>query len=93
VTVRIKLRDNGEFTRVRVSHPRGTGNFYAPRVRKVSGWAFYGGAGAIGRWPLSDAPSQRIKSARGGGKVPLLSVSVTFSLRNGKHIAMSCAKP
>ena len=35
VTVRIKLRDNGRFTRVRVSHPDGDGNFRAPRVRSV----------------------------------------------------------
>jgi hypothetical protein len=77
------MRRHGDFIRVRVSHPRGTGNFYAPRVRKVSGQAVFADGGAISRILLRDAPSQRFRQQHG-------SVAVTFKLRNHRHISLGC---
>lgn len=99
VTVRIKLRDNGQFTRVRVSHPRGDGNFYAPRVRQVRGATFGGGdapppdenGGQIGGgvWrerERSLGPTFRTESSVGG----FVGVSAMFKLRSGHSIRLTC---
>jgi hypothetical protein len=94
VTVRIKLRDNGDFTRVRVSHPRGEGNFYAPRVVRVAGGAF--GAGEAtenlggGVWRdkrRSLPPSFRTEST---SVYSTVGVGAAFTLRNGKSIRLTC---
>lgn len=99
VTVRIKMRDNGEFTRVRVSHPRGNGNFYAPKVRRVEGAVAWtgdtpppssdGGQLGGGAWierTHALSPSFRAPSATGG----TVSLSARFVLRSGKSIPLSC---
>lgn len=99
VTVRIKLRDNGRFTRVRVSHPDGKGNFYAPRVVRVdASRGFVGdapppnpdgsqlGGGAFRTRSQSVGPSFRAPSATGGS----MDVAATFKLRNGKSIRLGC---
>ncbi|MBA3745216.1 hypothetical protein [Sporichthya sp.] len=99
VTVRIKLRDNGRFTRVRVSHPDGKGNFYAPKVQRVEGARGFTGdapppnpdGSQIGGGASRDRlhavkPSFRAPSATGG----TVSVSATFHLRSGKSVTVGC---
>jgi hypothetical protein len=99
VTVRIKMRDNGDFTRVRVSHPRGSGNFYAPKVRRVEGAIAWtgdtpppssdggqlGGGASIERVHTL-SPSFRAPTATGA----TVSLSARFILRSGKSIPLSC---
>lgn len=99
VTVRIKLRDNGQFTRGRVSHPRGDGNFYAPQIRQVRGATFGGGdtppphenGQQIGGGVWRDrehalGPTFRTESAAGG----FVGVSAVFKLRSGHSIRLDC---
>ena len=87
VTVRVKLRDNGEFTRVRVSHPRGELRFHEPRVRRVE--LRTSGGDEWRTVELSVGPSSRQASASPPDR--LHSVSATFKLRNGKAIVLGCS--
>lgn len=99
VTVRINLRDNGQFTRVRVSHPRGDGNFYAPRVRQVRGATFGGGdapppdenGGQLGGGVWRErqralGPTFRTESSVGG----FVGLSAMFKLRSGQSVKLTC---
>lgn len=86
VTVRIKLRDNGRFTRVRVSHPRGEGNFREPKVGRVD-VSSSGGDEWRDRM-ISVGPSFRLPSASGPGA--LAHVSGDFRLTNGHKITLGC---
>ena len=86
VTVRIKLRVEDRFMRVRVSHPRGTGNFKQPRVELVRLIAF--GLSPTSRTrgtPYGDSPAYRLRNAN--------AVDVKFTLRNGRSIGLSCMYP
>lgn len=102
VTVRVKLRaekDRG-FTRIRVSHPRGTGNFYNPRVRTTSvEWGQIGSAVSLPRRgsstvraasvsyenPVRDRAAFRVPAAGDG-----FSANAKFTLRDGTHIRLFC---
>ena len=101
VTVRVKMRDNGEFTRVRVSHRHGTGNFYEPRVRSTSArWGQIGTAVSLPR--RGSATTREIASTFDPGPGPYtsptfrvpsgggLSVDVKFHLTDGRRIALVC---
>lgn len=79
VTVRIKLRKEATFTRMRVSHPRGKGNFYEPRVRRVEG---PGSGQPIG-------PSFRIPATPGDNETVI--VFARFELRSGESIRLVCS--
>lgn len=86
VTVRIKLRMEDRFMRVRVSHPRGTGNFTQRRVERVRLTAFR--VSPIDRTrgtQYGDSPVYRLRKAN--------AVDVKFALRNGRSISLSCMYP
>lgn len=99
VTVRIKMRDNGDFSRIRISHPRGSGNFHAPKVRRVQGAIAWtgdtpppssdggqvGGGASIERTHTL-SPSFRAPSATGA----TVSLVARFILRSGKSIPLTC---
>jgi hypothetical protein len=101
VTVRIKIRDEGSFSRVRVSHPRGTGNFYAPKVR----WTRHD-SGQVGGGVSLPPPSgtSTVRTAADPGddgnqnkpsfRIPFAGpgtgIAVVFKLRNGHRISMFC---
>lgn len=102
VTVRIKLRDEGTFTRVRVSHPQGIGNFKEPAVK----WTRQD-AGQIGGGESRDREMPSIRtsavSADDDGRqnspsfrIPYdgrgTAVYVLFKLRNGKRIDFACVQ-
>lgn len=86
VTARIKLRVEDRFMRVRVSHPRGTGNFKQPRVERVRLVAFQ--VSPLDRTRgtrYGDSPVYRLRKAN--------AVDVKFILRNGRTIGLSCMYP
>ena len=86
VTVRIKLRVEDRFMRVRVSHPRGTGNFKQPRVERVRLVASQ--VSPIDRTRgtrYRDSPVYRLRNAN--------AVDVKFTLRNDRTIGLSCMYP
>ena len=86
VTVRIKLRVEDEFMRVRVSHPRGTGNFLNRRVERVRLTAFEASSMTITRGArFGDRPVYRLRNAN--------AVDVRFFLRNDRRINVSCMYP
>lgn len=92
VEVRIKIRDEGNTGRVRLSHPDGRGNFREPAVRKIwSGVRHVGPAGSgVGGGASITAhyndPSYRTRTPNEG----TVTVLATFVLRNGNKIEMSC---
>ena len=89
-TVRIKLRDDGDFVRIRVSHPDGDGRFDNNRVRSVRAEMLeYGrsGAGSIGRFLKDPAPPSFRVSA---GRERVVEVNAKFRLRNGNPIYLTC---
>lgn len=88
VEVRIKIRDEGATGRVRVSHPRGKGNFREPRVARTATLVRYTGVGVGGVQQLTfgNSPSFRTDTEF-TGKVQVLTA---FKLRNGKTINLSC---
>ena len=88
VTVRIKMRDNGEFTRVRVSHPDGKGEFREPRVRRVvaSTAELYGTANSRDA-ARRVGPEFRAGTTSGGATI---AVWARFRLRNDKAITLEC---
>lgn len=102
VTVKIKMRDNTEFTRVRISHPRGTGSFLNPNVSVVRGSVeFYSitpagpdgtqvGGGSINK-SHRFGPSFRISTVQDG--YSYTAVHARFKLVNGKVIGLSCDMP
>jgi hypothetical protein len=102
VTVRVKLRAEKErgFTRIRVSHPRGTGNFDNPRVRSTSAeWGQIGSAVCRPRRGSStvraaSVPYENPVRDRATFRVPAVgdgfSVNVKFTLRDGTHIRLFC---
>ncbi len=64
VTVRIKLRVEDRVMRVRVSHPRGTGNFEQPRVARVRLTASQVSPNSISRGKVfGDSPVYRLRNA------------------------------
>lgn len=86
VTVRIKLRVEDRVMRVRVSHPRGTGNFEQPRVARVRLTASQVSPNSISRGKVfGDSPVYRLRNAN--------AVDVRFSLKNGRRIGLSCMYP
>lgn len=86
VTTRIKLRVEGSRMRVRVSHPRGTGNFENRHVKRVVLIAFRSGPVSRSRGVrLGDAPVYRLRH--------LNAVDVKFVLRSGRHTWVSCMYP
>jgi hypothetical protein len=100
LTVRIGMHDNGRFTRIRVSHPRGHGNFYEPRLHHVTGAVSWGstpppgpdggqisGAARDRRHHLP--PSFRSISVADGYST--VGVSAVFRLDNGGKIRLSCS--
>lgn len=98
VTVRIKIRDRGSFSRVRVSHPRGTGNFYEPKVRWTRHDAGQIGGG-VSRPPAAltastavdaDDSNQNKPSFRIPFEGPGTGVVVLFKLRNGHRVSLYC---
>lgn len=87
VEVRIKIRDEGSTGRVRVSHPRGTGNFKEPRVaRTTTGVRYTGDGGGVAQLAYGNSPSFRTDTEY-DGKVQVITA---FKLRNGKTINLSC---
>lgn len=99
ITFRIRIRDEGSHGRVRVSHPRGEGNFREPRVRLVDSAMVRSGdpappnpegTGEVGAGvslqPYGDRPSFRT-STRDFGTT---TAYVKFRLRNGQAVNMSC---
>lgn len=99
VTVRIRIRDNGRYGYVRVSHPRGTNKFYEPRVRSVKA--------ALGRSGGTVTDPATGNQVGGGGFVNAARpvgptfrttqlnsnsvVHVLFRLRSERTISLSCA--
>jgi hypothetical protein len=95
VTVRIKLRDDGRHTRIRFSHPDGTGNFYAPKVTRVlASINFWQGDQAAHLAPYRTVgPSVRVHTAQsnsGDDFLNTVAVHAIFKLRSGKHISLGC---
>ena len=100
VTVRIKMRDNGRFTRIRISHPHGRGVFHEPRLHHVDGSVAVGfisppdedgnqiGSATRDR-PHHLSPSFRSASVSDG--YTSVSISARFKLDNGKAIRLSCS--
>lgn len=91
VTVRVRLRDMGGYTRVRVSHPDGKGSFRNRHVKRVFGGAAWYNAGATATTlPRGHkmSPSTRVKNGRGPSTVDAY---VSFHLRNGHAIRMFCS--
>lgn len=87
VEVRIKIRDEGDTGRVRLSHPRGKGNFREPAVRKIASAVRYAGpSGGVGLFSHHNDPSYRTRTPNEGS----VTVLATFLLRNGKKISMTC---
>lgn len=89
VEVRIKIRDEGDTGRVRVSHPRGKGNFREPRVaRTVTGVRYTGDGvgGGVAQLAYGNDPSFRTDT-KFDGKVQVITA---FKLRNGKTINLTC---
>lgn len=82
-TVRVRIRDEGATGRVRVSHPRGKGNFREPRVARVFVGVRYTGGGAS-LSPYGNDPSFRTETFAG------TEVLATFKLRSGERIRMTC---
>lgn len=102
VTVRIKMRDNGDFTRIRVSHPRGKGNFAEPRLKWVAGGVSRSSTPPPDEQGRSISgisldrehrlkPSFRSISVADGYSTT--GVSARFRLDNGKTIRLSCSLP
>lgn len=100
LTVRIRMHDNGRFTRIRVSHPRGRGDFHEPRLHHVVGAVSWvsspppgpdGGqiSGAARDRQHRLAPSFRSISVADG--YSHVDVSAIFKLDNGKAIRLSCS--
>ena len=86
VTVRIKLRVEDRVMRVRVSHPRGTGNFQEPRVARVRLVASRMSPTFRSRGTqFGDSPVYRLRHAN--------AVDVKFTLRDGGSIGLSCMYP
>ena len=86
VKVRIKLRVEQRFIRVRVSHPRGEGNFTEPRVQRVALIAFQEGPMSRSRgMQFGDRPVYRLQHAN--------AVDVKFTLRNGRTVSLFCMYP
>jgi len=102
VTVRVKLREEKArgFTRIRLSHPRGTGNFRNHHVRTTSvEWGQIGSAVSRPRRgsssvrtagntrdnPVRNRPTFRVPVAGNG-----FGVNAKFTLRNGTHISLFC---
>src|SRR3954471_12675342 len=74
VNLRIKLRVEKGFIRVRVSHPRGDGNFEERRVQRVALIASAAGPGSRSRGvQLGNRPVYRLRHAN--------AVDVKFTLR------------
>lgn len=99
LAVRIKMRDNGRFTRIRISHPRGTDDFREPLVHHVSGLLQWSGtpppgpdgtaiSGAALEPRARMKPSFRSISVSNGYSA--VSVAAKFVLDNGKAIRLSC---
>lgn len=86
VTTRIKLRVEGRYMRVRVSHPRGTGNFKNRQVKRVVLIASQVSPISISRGKrFGDKPVYRLRNFN--------AVSVKFTLRNGHSTGVSCMYP
>jgi hypothetical protein len=86
VTTRVKLRVEGHRTRVRVSHPRGTGAFHNVHVERVALTAFRSGPTFRSRGVhLGDATVYRLRNRN--------AVDVKFVLTNGHHTWVSCMYP
>lgn len=65
VTLRVKMRDNGDFIRVRISHPDGAGNFENDRVLWARGTAELSNRDATDvRYARLSEPSTRIRSMK-----------------------------
>lgn len=87
VEVRIKIRDEGATGRVRVSHPRGKGNFREPRVARTSTLVRYtGDGGGVQQLTYGNDPSFRTDTSFDGR----VQVVTAFKLRNGKTINLTC---
>lgn len=90
-TVRIKIRSSADedYTRVRLSHPRGRGNFDNNKVKRVDGVVDTDSGTANSRdYRMGLAPSHRLGEAAGNGVT--VNVLLTFKLRNGKSINLDC---
>jgi hypothetical protein len=91
VTVKIRIRDRGDFSRVRVSHPDGKGVFRNRHVAWVRGGvSFYpDGSTAISiPQPRLLPPSSRI-ATRGSGQT---AVFAHFKLRDGHSVRLACSQ-
>jgi hypothetical protein len=72
--------------RVRVSHPRGTGNFKQPRVERVRLTAFEATPNTLSRGArYGDSAVYRLRNAN--------AVNLKFTLRNDRSIGLSCMYP
>ncbi|GAA0614206.1 hypothetical protein GCM10009547_15070 [Sporichthya brevicatena] len=95
--VRIKARDNGRYTVVRVTHRDGTGNFTAPRVKRVFGGASGGGqpsenlGGGEWRDRRRTLPPSFRTSTRFVDEGYTVDISATFVLRSGRRIHLTCS--
>lgn len=86
-TVRVKMRDNGEFVRIRISHPHGDGNFDNNRIRRVLGSTY-----------SVNQNSERIRFTKHRTLPPsfravsrdIVEFSARFELKNGKVIIFGC---
>lgn len=99
VTVRIKMRDNGRFTRIRVSHPKGTGNFKEPRLVLVTGGTSWystpppgpdGGQIAGGARDRDHRLKPSFRSISVADGYSTVGVGAKFKLDSGKSIRLSC---
>jgi hypothetical protein len=100
LTVRIKMRDTGKFTRIRVSHPRGRGVFREPRLHHVTGgvsWFSTPPPDEKGRQISGSAIDKRhrlkpvFRSISVSDGYSRVAVSAIFTLDNGKVIRLSCS--
>lgn len=83
-TVRVRIRDEGDTGRVRVSHHRAKSVFRNHDVARVFVSVRRTGAGAS-LFPYGNDHSFRTQTFKG------TEVLATFKLRNGKKIYMNCA--
>lgn len=89
VDVRIRIRDEGDTGRVRLSHPLGRGGFLEPRVARIVSGVKHTGPG-VGGGASVDAYGNRPSYRTNTGLPGKTEVIATFFLRNGKKINMSC---
>lgn len=96
VTVRIKIRDEGRFARVQVSHPRGKGNFREPRLRWVKVAVSHVGAPSFDEDGTGLGGGASMTRARDRGPsfrttmAHTTSIHGTFKLRTGPAIHLEC---